>query len=399
MKLKIAWLLINGSHYHIARWHAVSEISEFEPQLIELSNRDASFAELESSNASRFERHTLFHNRIWSEISGWQRQQAILKVLDKTNPDIICINGWSMGGGVAALYWAKLHQRRVIIFSASNKFDKQRNFFLEKIKSMIVNLSDAAMVGGSNARDYLCALGYAGNRIFLGYDVVDNSYFSAKSGAEIFSRVVMHNLISKTPFFLAVARFEKKKNHARLLQAYSKYRTVIGDTAWPLVILGDGILRSRLEAQCISLGLSETVILPGFVGYDELPGWYQNAGCFIHPSTSEQWGLVVNEAMAAGLPVLVSNRCGCARDLVIDGRNGFTFDPYNVDEISDVMVRVTSNGFDRARFGEESLRIISKWSPQTFANNLLTAAKAAMLVPPSKLVLTNRMLLWALMWR
>ena len=74
------------------------------------------------------------------------------------------------------------------------------------------------------------------------------------------------------------------------------------------------------ERERSALGLDNDVIFPGFIQYDELPAYYGLAKAFIHASTVEQWGLVVNEALAAGLPVLVSERCGCAPDLVREGR-------------------------------------------------------------------------------
>ncbi len=81
---------------------------------------------------------------------------------------------------------------------------------------------------------------------------------------------------------------------------------------WDLVLLGDGPLKPTLLKLISSLGLESCVHLPGFKQYDELPVYLGLAETFIHASTTEQWGLVVNEAMASGLPVLVSNRCGCA---------------------------------------------------------------------------------------
>src|SRR5207244_4064698 len=102
------------------------------------------------------------------------------------------------------------------------------------------------------------------------------------------------------------------KNLPRLLEAFAGYRRLAGDAAWELVLLGDGPLRPELVALLKDLELDGHVLLPGFKQYDELPAYYGLAGAFIHASTTEQWGLVVNEAMASGLPVLVSDRCGCA---------------------------------------------------------------------------------------
>src|SRR5206468_501416 len=101
---------------------------------------------------------------------------------------------------------------------------------------------------------------------------------------------------------------------------YARYRMAAGPGAWSLVVLGDGVLRGDLEQLRTELNLGDHVLFPGFKQYDELPAYYGLATAFIHASMVEPWGLVVNEAMAAGLPVLVSARCGCAWDLVEEGR-------------------------------------------------------------------------------
>lgn len=119
------------------------------------------------------------------------------------------------------------------------------------------------------------------------------------------------------------------------------------------------------------------VWLPGFRQIRELPRFYAGAGCFIHASTTEQWGLVVNEAMACGLPVIVSERCGCARDLVQEGLNGFHFDPRNVAQLAKLMAKVSAPGFPRADFGEASRRIVADFGPERFARGLKAAAAHA----------------------
>ena len=114
----------------------------------------------------------------------------------------------------------------------------------------------------------------------------------------------------------------------------------------------------------------------------------------------EQWGLVVNEAMAAGLPALVSNRCGCAPDLVEEGRNGFTFDPYDAEELARLMLRVSSMSEDgRAAMGQASREIISRWTPETFATNLMKAVQIALNAPQPKATVVGRALLWVLIHR
>ena len=123
------------------------------------------------------------------------------------------------------------------------------------------------------------------------------------------------------------------------------------------------------------------------------------ASAFVHASTTEQWGLVVNEAMAAGLPVLVSNRCGCAPDLVRDGVNGFTFDPYDVDRLADLMLKVSSDQCDREAMGQASRAIIKDWGPERFADGLMQAVAVARSRPLPRASWLDRSLLWALVHR
>ena len=121
--------------------------------------------------------------------------------------------------------------------------------------------------------------------------------------------------------------------------------------------------------------------MPGFKQYGELPLYYANAGAFVHASTTEQWGLVVNEAMASGLPVLVSERCGCAPDLVETGRNGYTFDPHDVDALARLMLDMASDACDRAAMGRASREIVARWSPATFAEGFGGPSVAALDAP------------------
>ena len=132
-------------------------------------------------------------------------------------------------------------------------------------------------------------------------------------------------------------------------------------------------MRPQIEQQIKELGLQKFIHLPGFLQQEELLPYFAHASCFIHASTQEQWGLVVNEAMAAGLPVIVSNRCGCFEDLVIEGVNGFGFDPTNQQKLTDLMLKMSSGKVDLSVMGEASLQHIQKYSPDYFAQGLMKA--------------------------
>ena len=148
------------------------------------------------------------------------------------------------------------------------------------------------------------------------------------------------------------------------------------------------------------LALADHVLLPGFKQYNELPAYYGLASAFVHASTTEQWGLVVNEAMASGLPVLVSDRCGCATDLVQEGRNGFTFDPGNVEQLAQFMFEISAfQPLKLSAFGDISRQIISGFDVAAFGRGLLQAVEVALQRPVARPGLLDRSLLQLLLLR
>ncbi len=228
-------------------------------------------------------------------------------------------------------------------------------------------------------------------RISLGYDVVDNAHFARGAGeAREQGQAERIRLQLPREFFLASARFLEKKNLPRMLQAYAQYRQRSANDdrlgkkpPWDLVLLGDGPLRPLVERCIRDLRVAPHIRLPGFKQYEELPTYYGLASAFIHASVVDQWGLVVNEAMAAGLPVLVSDRCGCASSLVSDGKNGFTFDPYDVESLTDRMVRITSFSDEtRQAMGQQSAEIIADFGLDRFGRGLADAATVALEAGP-----------------
>ena len=303
----------------------------------------------------------------------------------------LALPGWSEREVLGLLAEARFRRLPVVLMSASTARDAPRVAWREAVKRRIVRMFDAALVGGRPQADYVAQLGMPRERIFLSCDVVDNAHFAAPAAPP--RQIAGWN---GRRFFLASARFIPVKNLPRLLEAFARYRALAGSEAWSLVVLGDGELRPALEEVARKLGLGPSLLMPGFKRYPELPSWYQAASCFVLASTSEPWGLVVNEAMAAGLPVLVSHRCGCAMDLVQDGVNGFTFDPLDVEQLARLMYRVAHGGVDRVAMGRASRRIIADWGPERFAQGLKAAVECALVQPRRPLSPLDRTLLWGL---
>jgi len=267
--------------------------------------------------------------------------------------------------------------------SETNERDSARIWWKEETKRRFVTQCSAALVGGTWSREYVIRLGMSSESVFDGYDVVDNEHFRAGAEkAKLDSNHIRALLGLPCEYFLACARFEPKKNLRRLIEAYSVYVQNAGFESWHLVIVGDGPSRGDLESFAEDLGIRDKVVFKGLAGYQELPGIYGLAKAFVHASTTEQWGLVVNEAMAAGLPVLVSERCGCVPELVRNGANGFTFNPLNTTEIAQTMLLIHMNKPLSDRMGKESATIIAQWGPERFARNLRRAVECALVHGP-----------------
>jgi len=394
----LCWIVENAVPYHKARLQAAALQSRLRVCIVELTNVDAHWSvQRPRERVESIQQRTLFYDRAWAEIDGRTMVQNLYTSLDELRPDVVCVNGWSFGGCIAALAWCTAHRVPAIMMSESTAVDHPRHAWKERIKRHIVRMCSASLVGGTPHRDYMAALGAPRDRIFTGYDVVDNEHF--RVGADRARRMEQQlraKLGLPRHFLLACSRFVTKKNLRRLIEAYSKYRYMAGATAWSLVVVGDGELKGELLIMRTRLGLDRHVHFPGAKSYSELPNYYGLAEAFIHGSTTEQWGLVVNEAMAAGLPVLVSARCGCAADLVVNRVNGLLFDPTDVDSIVQAIFQISHRSCDYRHMGRKSQEIIAQWSPHRFAEGLCGAVDAALRAPLPSPGLVDHLVLWAL---
>jgi 1,2-diacylglycerol 3-alpha-glucosyltransferase len=389
----------NFGPYHRARLSATATRCEL--TAIQVSGQSAKYAWDAVSGSKGFRMATLFPGGVEREANRRTLQGRMERALDEAAPQVVFIPGWSSASAFVALRWCVRRGVPAVAMCESTAWDEARFARKEFLKRKLVSLFSAALVGGNPHRDYLVGLGMPTENIFLGYDAVENDHFARNGeavrarGEEVRSR---HGLPEN--YFLASARFIPKKNLSFLLEAYAHYRKKASDSIpWSLVLLGDGPLRGALENRIGELQLRGHVLLPGFRQYADLPAYYALARVLVHASTTEQWGLVVNEAMASGLPVLVSNRSGCAADLVQEGVNGFTFDPREMEQLVELMLKISDPRFPLTDFGAASVRIVADWGPERFALELKAAAECALQVKRKKPSFLQRIILQALMAR
>ena len=303
---------------------------------------------------------------------------AILRLLDEMRPVAVAMAGYGMPESRQILKWCRRRGALRVLMSESKADDASRTWLKELAKRFLISKFDSAICGGTPHRRYLEQLGMRPGVIFDKYDVVDNEAFALASGevqADPGAFRHLPGLDDGRPFFLASSRLIERKNLHNLLLAFDAYRRS-QPTGWRLVILGVGDQEAALKELVRERNIPD-VVFAGFHQMNALVAYYALAAAFIHPALQEQWGLVVNEAMACGLPVLVSRTVGAACDLVKDGVNGFTFDPHDVAQLASLMMRFSSANFPSAAFGSASREIISQWAPEHFARNFWLAVEAA----------------------
>jgi glycosyltransferase involved in cell wall biosynthesis len=362
--------------YHLARLNALG--ARYPTLGIEIAARSGTYDWRRIEVKAQFERRTLFDVNDSSEVSAAQIHRATAAELDRFRPDVVLVPGWTSRGAISMLRWSLNHAIPAVVMSESTRRDRLRQTWREAVKRRVLACFGAGLVGGDPQRDYLAELGMERELIALGYDVIDNAYFSQAAGAVRADAQRLRAEVSLPErYVLASARFIPIKNLLGLIEAFGRFRRLRPASQTHLVLLGDGPERAALEAKREQLGLDNAILMPGFKQYDRLPIYYSLADAFLHVSRNEPWGLVVNEAMAARLPVIVSKACGCTSNLVEHGENGYLVAPDDLDEIAECLARLDDDPALRARMAERSSAIIAEWGPERFVTGATEAASIA----------------------
>ena len=234
-------------------------------------------------------------------------------------------------------------------------------------------LCNACLAIGTRNREFYLEHGIPDEKIFLAPYSVDNAYFrnlASKVDGRIGEFRAQLGLPVDRPLILFASKFERRKRADDLLEAYRMLRERGGEAA--LVFVGKGEMESELRRGVASKSIPDVYFL-GFRNQSELPELYRACDTFVLPSHDEPWGLIVNEVMACGRPVVVSDEVGSVADLVEHGRNGFTFPVGDVEQLSQHLETLMADPGLRERMGEESLRIISSWDIDDAAQGVLRA--------------------------
>jgi glycosyltransferase involved in cell wall biosynthesis len=358
----------------------VVEANGGELQVIEVATRGSPY-EFSRTGATaepgRQDWITLFGDAQLRQLSPSEIDRELWLALERISPDVVMTGPIAFPVGTTAVRWCRARRRGVIVTDDARLEDVPRNCFINAVKRSVYRDVDAMLVPAASHLPTCRYFGIPEGRVFYGVDVVDNEWYGQRAARyrQSGSRELRGTRLPDK-FFLGVGRQVPKKNWPTLIDAYAAYRKRVA-CPWDLVLVGDGPQRPTIVHRTEVVGSAGITLWP-FVNQEEVCAMYAAAGCLALPSYyGETWGLVVNEAMACGLPVLVSDQCGCASTLVREGENGWQFSPRRPEELTEAMVRMsTQSSLSHAKMGEASREIIREWSPERFAREVWSAIEA-----------------------
>ena len=319
-------------------------------------------------------------SQVWGEDCLEPGRQVTLPELWKTlralSPgDIVHLCGWGHPTLLAALTISKLHRLRIFVESDST-LSAPNSPLNRAAKSLayplLFQFPDHFLPGGRRQSEYLQKYGVSANRMTMTQmtvDVAGMMTFARERGAAL--RQETRHLLAlaqDSAAILFVGRLEPHKGVSDLLAAFDMVSKSCPSARF--VVVGDGTLAPQVSDAATR---NPSITYCGRLSGEALWARYLAADIFVLPSHFEPWGLVVNEAMAFGLPVVISDAAGCGADLMPEGREGQVFPAGNVERLAQAITRFVSDHAARQASAEAASRRIAPWSLANEARNIISA--------------------------
>ncbi|WP_254560466.1 glycosyltransferase family 4 protein [Dyadobacter diqingensis] len=320
--------------------------------------------------------YKVLFNRSLDSVGFKERVKALFKTFNEFQPTILNVTGYFDYAQVALMVYARWKGVKVVLSSESSTMDHNRSPIKEKIKSWIVSNANAFFCFGKSSADYLLSLGVKESQIAVKHaavideDIIRTHFEKAKKAFD-------QDLSAPTKRqFVYVGRLAEEKNLEMLIETFKSLKEKPAGADWNLLFVGDGPARKSLELLSGDYLQNKSIIFAGGHPWYKVPEWLAQSDVLILPSKSEPWGLVVNEAMVCGMPVIVSEKCGCAEDLVKDNVNGFTFSPDNKSQLENAMQFFAKHPEKIEPMGDASLALIKPFSSKTVAKEMVACYKS-----------------------
>lgn len=277
--------------------------------------------------SSSFRKITLFPGVSLDRVPVWKRISAIMRACFSTGPACFFFCHYEQIEIFLAALLLRVLGRRVYVMTCSKFDDKPRTLWREVfVKPLFLLPYNGVLASAQRTADYLRFLHFERSKIAAGYDTLSISRIQRLAGSD----PAPAGFPFKERHFTAVARFVPKKNLLALLEAYALYVKQAGRPR-ALHLCGSGILEAQLRERAAKLNVGEHVVFRGFIQSDEIAQTLGHTLALLLVSVEEQFGLVVIEAQAMGLPVLYTPNCGARDELLRSAVNGFMVEPDNIE--------------------------------------------------------------------
>jgi glycosyltransferase involved in cell wall biosynthesis len=244
---------------------------------------------------------------------------------------------------------------------------------VEALKRHYLRMCSGFVAAGQSSRQYFRQFGIPDRLIFTAPDAVDNPFFRTRADAARRDSLALRARLGlPARYFLIVGRLIEIKGVCDLLEAYAKLDGQLRANV-SLVFVGDGVAKPELVARARQISPGH-VDFRGFLQRDDLPAVYALAEALVFPTHTDPWGLVVNEAMACGLPVIATDVAGCTPDLVLDSVTGLVVPAKDPVRLAEALSRLVTHPAQAAQMGCQAARKIEDYSPAACANGMAEAA-------------------------
>ena len=311
--------------------------------------------------------HVLFEGRYNSSISMKEINLKLREKLDKIRPDAIISGDVNLPCGAEILRWTRKNKKGMIIFTNSRKDTFPKNFLVTQVKKSLLRGVEAVLIPAPAWDESMKWLGFKQEQIFYGLNTADNSFWGEQVSNTDFPELPER-------YFLTLGRHVKMKNLPQFAQAYKDYRNRGG--TYPLVMVGDGYTHDEIVA--VLKDVPDVIFLP-FQPKEKVRQIFRQARVLFLPSYKiETWGMVVNEAMAGGVPIAISNQCGASTTLVKEGENGFIYDPDDQARMIQIMFQMEKMSMEVwKKYSTRSVEIVQDWGVERFSSGSWEACKFA----------------------
>lgn len=262
---------------------------------------------------------------------------GIFNRLKQARPNAVLVNGWVAKTCLQALWACRRLGLPCLVRGEANLL-RPRAAWKHALHRLLLRQYEAYLAIGSANRDFYRFHHCPENRIFFAPYAVDNDYFAAQAALRSTRRNELRDAFgipAESVVFLFAGKLAAKKHPEDLLEAVSRLPSDLRARAHVL-IAGEGPGRGECERLARERNLPAT--FAGFLNQSRLPDAYAAADVLVLPSDAgETWGLVVNEAMASGRPVVVSRAAGCCADLVVEGETGHSFALRDIQGLANIL--------------------------------------------------------------